>query len=147
MMCTRPKSGSTKLDLPAIRHSKLPDADPVASNFTLTATCEIEAVPPPCRCVGRAATPGAAATSPSVTLSANAALSFANECGPIRIEPPFELPAVERHRGHKAPERLGGRKESSPHPRRCALNQANGVFRTRWKPAPQPEHSVRLPDS
>src|SRR5206468_10718909 len=49
MLGARPKSPSTKPDRPAIRHWKLPDADPEPSMATFIATWEIDAVPPPDR--------------------------------------------------------------------------------------------------
>src|SRR6266581_5095245 len=49
MMCERPNLLRTNFDLPAIRHSKLPEARPEPSTLTLNATCEIDAVPPPDR--------------------------------------------------------------------------------------------------
>jgi len=48
MMCASPKPGPrTNEERPAIRHSKLPDAEPESAMVTFIATCEMEAVPPP----------------------------------------------------------------------------------------------------
>src|SRR5205823_12175726 len=49
MLCARPNAPRTKADRPAIKHSKLPDAEPDPSMETFIATCEIDAVPPPAR--------------------------------------------------------------------------------------------------
>src|SRR5919198_6664499 len=47
MLWASPNGGKTKAERPAIRHSKLPVAEPEAPKCTFMATCEIEAVPLP----------------------------------------------------------------------------------------------------
>src|SRR5437660_8724590 len=73
MLCARPKGGKTNAERPAIRHSKLPDADPEGSIATFTASCENVAVPPPVRCIA----PGRACAGAARTTMAKAAYAAA----------------------------------------------------------------------